>query len=77
MPDISRCTGGYCPLKLNCHRHTGEMDSLSQPYFSEPPYKMSIMLDEHDITLGVVTTACTFFWNNAKYKKDEQKPTNN
>lgn len=69
--DISMCTGGYCPLKLNCHRHTGETDSLSQPYFTEPPYKMNLMLDDKERSLGVVTTSCAHFWNNSEYKKNE------
>ena len=62
-------------LRLNCHRYTAIPDELGQSYFSDPPYKVNIMLDEHDVTLGVVTVACPFFWNNAQYKKDE-KPTN-
>ena len=75
MADISCCPGGSCPLRLNCYRYTVESDELGQTYFTDPPYKMHIMLDEHDSSLGVVTVACPFFWNNAKYKKDE-KPTN-
>jgi hypothetical protein len=73
--DISCCKGGSCMLRLNCHRYTAIPDELGQSYFSDPPYKVNIMLDEHDVTLGVVTVACPFFWNNAQYKKDE-KPTN-
>ena len=75
MPDISMCKGGYCPLKLNCHRYTTTPDELMQSYFGEPPYKMNMMLDDDFASLGVVTTTCAFFWNNAKYKKDEQKST--
>jgi hypothetical protein len=73
--DISCCKGGSCMLRLNCHRYTAIPDELGQSYFSDPPYKVNIMLDEHDVTLGVITVACPFFWNNAQYKKDE-KPTN-
>lgn len=69
--DISMCKGGYCPLKLNCHRHTGEMGSLSQSYFTEPPYKMNMMLDHTEKSLGVVTSTCAYFWNNSEYKKNE------
>ncbi len=76
MPDISMCKGGFCPLKLNCHRYTVKPDELMQSYFGEPPYKMNMMLDDAFASIGVVTTTCAFFWNNAKYKKDEQKPTN-
>jgi len=75
MPDISMCKGGFCPLKLNCHRYTAKADDLAQSYFSEPPYKMSMMLDDTFHSLGVVTTTCPYFWNNVEYKKNE-KPTN-
>jgi hypothetical protein len=74
--DISACNGGSCLLRLNCYRYTCVKEELGQLYFSEPPYKMNMMLDEHDVTLGVVTVACPYFWNNEQYKKDEQKPTN-
>ena len=67
MPDISMCKGGFCPLKLNCYRCTAEAEPLGQSYFSDPPYKMSMLLDEHNANLGVVTTACAYFWNNEKY----------
>lgn len=76
MPDISMCKGGHCMLRLSCHRYTAEAEPLGQSFFSEPPYKVNMMLDEHDVTLGVVTVACPFFWNNEKYMKNEQKPTN-
>ena len=69
MPDISMCPGGFCPLKLNCHRHTAEAEPLGQSYFKDPPYKMNMMLDDVFNSLGVVTTTCPFFWNN-KDKKD-------
>ena len=75
MPDISCCKGGSCMLRLNCQRYTAIPDELGQSYFSDPPYKVNMMLDEHDVTLGVITVACPFFWNNAQYKKDE-KSTN-
>lgn len=77
MPDITTCQGGSCPLRLNCYRHTCEKDELGQSYFKEPPYKMSMMLDDEVASLGVVTTTCGFFWNNAKYKKDETKEVAN
>ncbi len=76
MPDISCCKGGSCPLRLNCHRYTVTPDELGQTYFKDPPYKMNMMLDEHDSNLGVVTIACSFFWNNAEYKRNEEKSTN-
>lgn len=72
MPDISCCQGGNCPLRLNCYRYTVKPEEIGQTYFSEPPYKMHMMLDDHDASLGVVTSACAYFWNNAKYKKDEK-----
>jgi hypothetical protein len=75
MPDISCCKGGSCMLRLNCHRYTAIPDELGESYFSDPPYKVNMMFDEHDVTLGVITVACPFFWNNAQYKKDE-KSTN-
>ena len=34
-----------------------------------------MMLDDNEKSLGVVTTACAYFWNNVEYKKNE-KPTN-
>ena len=74
MPDISMCKGGSCPLRLNCYRYTAEAEPLGQSYFKDPPYKMNMMLDEHDSNLGVVTIACPYFWNNNKY--ENEKPTN-
>jgi hypothetical protein len=63
-------------LRLNCHRYTATAEPLGQSFFSEPPYKVNMMLDEHSPQLGVVTLSCAYFWNNEKHKKDEQKPTN-
>ena len=76
MPDISMCKGGSCMLRLSCHRYTATAEPLGQSYFSEPPYKVNMILDENHAHVGVVTLACPMFWNNEKYKKDEQKPTN-
>ena len=76
MPDISMCEGGHCMLRLSCHRYTAKAEPLGQSFFSEPPYKVNMMFDEHNANLGVVTLSCAYFWNNEKYKKDEQKPTN-
>jgi hypothetical protein len=76
MPDITMCKGGSCMLRLSCHRYTATAEPLGQSYFSEPPYKVNMMLDENHAHVGVVTLACPMFWNNEKYKKDEQKPTN-
>ena len=73
MPDISCCPGGSCPLRLNCHRYTVKPDDLAQSYFTEPPYKMNMMLDDDFQSVGVVTVTCPYFWNNAKYKKDESR----
>jgi hypothetical protein len=77
MPDITMCHGGSCMLRLSCHRYTAKAEELGQSYFVEPPYKLNMMLDETHAHVGVVTLACPMFWNNEKYKKDEQKPTNN
>jgi len=74
MPDISCCQGGSCPLRLHCHRYTVKPDELNQSYFKDPPYKMSMMLDEHHGYVGVVTITCAHFWNNDKY--EDEKPTN-
>ena len=76
MPDISMCKGGSCSLRLNCYRYTAKAEPLGQSYFSDPPYKMNMMLDDNEKSLGVVTTACAYFWNNVEYKRNEQKPTN-
>lgn len=73
MADITVCKGGSCPLRLNCYRYTCPKEDLGQSYFIEPPYKMNMMLDENFRNFGIVTTACTHFWNNAKYKDDEPK----
>jgi hypothetical protein len=75
MPDISMCPGGFCPLKLNCHRYTTNPDDLAQSYFSEAPYKMNMMLDDTFHSLGVVTITCPYFWNNVEYKKKKDVTT--
>jgi len=76
MPDISMCKGGNCLLRMNCYRYTAKAEELGQSYFGEPPYKMSMILDENMPSLGAVTQTCGFFWNNAEYKKNEEKSTN-
>ena len=73
MSDISACNGGSCLLRLHCHRYTCPKEELGQSYFKDPPYKMSFMFDESFEHLGVVTTACAFFWNNKGYK--DERPT--
>lgn len=77
MPDISMCQGGSCPLRLHCHRYTAKADELGQTYIVDPPYKMNIMLDDNDNGLGVVTVACSYFWNNKDYPNERQKLENN
>ena len=37
--DMTTCSGGDCPLKLNCKRFT-ESESMNQSYFLIPPYTM-------------------------------------
>lgn len=77
MADITMCKGGSCPLRLNCYRYTADFEPLGQSYFVEPPYKMSMITDEAQENVGVVTSTCGMFWNNGKFQKNEQKPTIN
>ena len=77
MSDISACNGGSCPLRLHCHRYTCPKEELGQSYFKDPPFKMSFMFDKHLDNLGVVTTACAFFWNNQDFKDERPKFENN
>ncbi len=39
MPDISMCSGGDCPLKHSCYRHTATPSEFRQTYFTNPPVK--------------------------------------
>ncbi len=32
-PDISMCSGGDCPLKHSCYRHTATPSEFRQSYF--------------------------------------------
>lgn len=73
MPDISMCKGGFCPLKLNCHRYTATAEELGQSFFGETPYIMNFMFHDHFNSLGVVTTTCPFFWNNKDYENEKPK----
>jgi hypothetical protein len=75
MPDISCCQGGSCLLRLSCHRYTVKPEEIGQTYFSDPPYKLNFMFDEHNNGLGVATLSCSYFWNNKEYKNE--RPTNN
>ena len=77
MPDISMCKGGSCLLRLNCHRYTAKAEELGQSFFSEPPYKLNFMFDEHQAGLGVATVGCAYFWNNEKYENEGPKSKNN
>ena len=77
MPDITMCNGGACPLKSHCYRYSAEESDL-QSYFLEPPFKSTLMIDERDKSLGVITFACAYFWNsvgtvNVEYKKEKSK----
>ena len=76
MPDISCCQGGSCLLRLNCHRYTVKPEEIGQTFFSEPPYKLDFMFDEHNNGLGVVTLACSYFWNNKEYENERPKVKN-
>ena len=73
MPDISKCKGGNCLLRLNCYRYTAKADEVAQLYFSEPPYILTTMFDVNHIHIGVATLTCAHFWNNKdiSIKKDE------
>ena len=71
MPDISCCEGGSCPLRLHCHRYTVKPEEIGQTYFKDPPYRMNMMLDDHDNGFGVVTVACSYFWNNKDFKDEK------
>ena len=73
MPDISMCKGGSCMLRLHCHRYTATAEELGQLYFTDPPYKMSMLTDNDDNSLGVVTVTCSYFWNNKDYKNERPK----
>ena len=73
MPDISMCNGGSCLLRLNCHRYTATAEEMGQSFFSEPPYKLNLMLDENIGSLGVATVSCGYFWNNQQYKNERPK----
>jgi len=73
MPDISMCPGGSCPLRLHCHRYTAKAEELGQSYFVDPPYKMNMITDENNNGLGVVTSTCSYFWNNKDYENERPK----
>jgi hypothetical protein len=70
MPDITMCKGRDCPLKNNCYRYTATPDELAQSYFSGPPVKSTLMIDEQEKSLGVITFACAYFWNNIEEKNE-------
>jgi hypothetical protein len=48
---------------------------MGQSFFSEPPYQIEFMFDEHHNGFGVATVGCPYFWNNKEYK--DEKPKNN
>ena len=66
MPDITTCKGDTCPMRNHCYRYTAEESDL-QSYFLEPPFKSTLMIYENDKSLGVMTFACAYFWNNVEY----------
>jgi len=63
-------------LRLHCHRYTATAEELGQSFFSEAPYKLDFMFDEHNNGLGVVTLACSYFWNNKEYENERPKVKN-
>ena len=70
--DITMCKGLNCPLKDNCYRHTAKPSEL-QSYFSGPPVMSKLMIDEQEKSLGVVTFACAYFWNNIEERDERAK----
>lgn len=40
MTDITKCSGGKCPLKSNCRRHIQWTDKLFEWSFDKPPYRV-------------------------------------
>jgi len=38
MPDITMCTGTFCPIKETCYRFTAVPSSYRQSYFLHIPY---------------------------------------
>lgn len=49
MPDISKCSGLFCPLKETCWRYTSEPSEYRQAYFMTPPYNKE-------------TKECDYYW---------------
>jgi hypothetical protein len=47
MPDITKCTGEDCPVKIECYRYTSVPNQHYQAYFTSPPIKKG---------------KCDFFW---------------
>ena len=47
MPDITKCTGEDCPVKIDCYRYTSAPNQHYQAYFTSPPIK---------------NEKCDFFW---------------
>ena len=59
MADISKCTGGGCPIKEFCYRNTAE-DDIDQTYFMHIPF-----VHNKDGSI-----ACEFFWYNDEVRAD-------
>jgi hypothetical protein len=39
MPDITMCSGNYCPLAQTCYRYKATPSEYRQSYFTKPPIK--------------------------------------
>lgn len=39
MPDITLCSGNYCPLAQTCYRYKATPSEYRQSYFTKPPIK--------------------------------------
>jgi alpha-galactosidase/6-phospho-beta-glucosidase family protein len=56
MPDITMCSGNYCPLAKTCYRYKATPSEYRQSYFTKPPIKDG---------------KCDYYWE-LKTEEDEQ-----
>ena len=49
MSDITKCTGGDCPIKQKCYRFIVKPDKYDDYYFDRPPFEIrnSHVICEH------------------------------
>jgi len=69
MPDITMCTGGDCPQRHQCHRHTATPSGYRQAYFTKPPWSVRAGLD-------APTMECDHFWDNSEYTNERESDEN-